>query len=69
MSIKCVACGNKFYESLIRDCPVKPGNPVCLYCCRKCKRSYKGMAGTWGCRAFEERKAREEAEAKEKVKK
>ena len=61
MAVKCVACGREMYESTIRDCPVKPGNKVCLYCCRRCGRSYKGPAGTWGCRAFDEKKsAREE---------
>ena len=69
MEVKCEACGKKFYESVMRECPKKPGHYICLYCCKKCKWRYKGPAGTWGCRAFDERKAREEAEAKEKAKK
>lgn len=68
MAILCEACNRKFYESVIRECPKKPGHYICLYCCHKCKRQYKGIGGTWGCRAWDEAKAAQEAAAREKKK-
>ena len=54
MSLVCEACKRKFYESVIRACPKKDGTHyICLYCCKKCKHSYHGPAGTWGCSSFD----------------
>ena len=65
MAIVCEACKRKFYDSLIRVCPKKDGeHRICLYCCMKCKHHYKGEAGLWGCKAFDEAK---EAEKQKKT--
>jgi hypothetical protein len=49
--VPCVACRRDYYPSVMRECPVKPGNMVCMYCCGKCKR--RAAAGTgWDCKAF-----------------
>ncbi len=69
MAILCECCNNKFYESLMRVCPKKDGEHwICLYCCHKCKRQYKAAWTGWGCKAFDERKAAQEAVAREKKK-
>ena len=66
MVVLCEACNRKFHESVIRECPKKPGHYICLYCCRKCKWSYRNsMGGIYGCKAFDEKKARERTEEKE----
>ena len=58
MAIVCEACKRKFYDSLIRVCPKKDGeHRICLYCCQRCKWHYKGDAGLWGCKAFDDKKA------------
>lgn len=60
MGVKCEACGNEFYESVVRECPKKPGHWICLYCCGKCKRRYRGYGGgLFGCVAWDEMKALE----------
>ena len=51
-TVKCEACGNRFYELSVRECPKKPGHYICLYCCQKCKRHYKAGAMV-GCRAWD----------------
>ena len=69
MAVVCEACKRKFYESLIRNCPKKVGHFICLYCCKKCKNHYRADGGgIWGCRAFDEQKAAEDAMAAEKEK-
>lgn len=57
MAILCECCNREFYESVIRECPKKLGHYICLYCCRKCKRSYRdSMGGIYGCKAFDAQK-------------
>lgn len=69
MAIVCECCKRKFYESVMRVCPKKDGEHwICLYCCHKCKRQYKAAWTGWGCKAFDERKAAQEAAAREKKK-
>ncbi len=57
MAILCEACNRKFYESVVRECPMKAGHFICLYCCHKCKRQYKGEWVGWGCMAFDEQRS------------
>ena len=52
MSIKCEACNRNFYESVVRECPLKKGHYICQYCCRRCKRSYAKGTGR-GCKAWD----------------
>ena len=63
MAIECECCHRVFYESVMRACPKKDGEHwICLYCCHKCKQQYKAAEvglGAWGCRAFDEKKAKE----------
>lgn len=54
----CEACRLRYPECSIRECPKKPGHYICYQCCRKCKWHYRGLCGTWGCKAFDA--AREE---------
>lgn len=64
--IVCEACKRRMYESTVRACPKKDGTHyVCQYCCRRCKRQYKGEWTGWGCRAFDEKKALEAAMVEE----
>lgn len=51
--IRCEACGNKFFEVVVRECPKKVGHWICQYCCWRCKRSYGYIVGR-GCRAWDE---------------
>lgn len=59
MSIKCEACGRKWYESVVRECVKKHGHWICMYCCRRCKWVYAGEVGI-GCKAFDEERAKGE---------
>ena len=71
MAKLCEACNQKFYESLIRNCPKKPGHFICLYCCRKCKWQYRvENTGICGCKAFDEmrEKEAEQVDAKQRRK-
>ena len=45
----CSICVRSFYDSLVGPCPERDGRQVCMYCCRMCQQSYKGVMG-WGCR-------------------
>lgn len=45
----CGLCGKKYYESLLRDCPERPGRNFCAYCCRICHHHYQD-GSTQGCR-------------------
>ena len=47
----CGWCGRRFYDSLLRDCPERPGRKICMYCCRDCPNSIKEGTGE-GCRAM-----------------
>lgn len=70
MAIVCERCKRKFYESVMRVCPKKDGEHwICLYCCHRCKRQYKAAWTGWGCKAFDERKATQEAAEKAAKKK
>ena len=64
MTIKCEACGRRYYDSVIRECPKKPGHYICMYCCGKCKRRTVEEPG-FGCKAFD--KAKEETKGAEKA--
>ena len=64
MSRRCEACHERYQDCVVRECPKKPGHMICLYCCRRCKRSYKAYVG-WGCIAFDAAK-RESAGREEK---
>lgn len=55
MAIKCEACGNRYYDSVVRECPKKPGHFICMYCCGKCKRRYAKNT-SFGCKAADEAK-------------
>lgn len=57
MTVLCEACFKKYHDSVIRECPKKPGHYICMYCCRKCKRRYAAEPGE-GCVAFDEGKER-----------
>lgn len=53
MNILCEGCFKRYYASVIRECPRKPGHYICMYCCGKCKRRYAAEPG-YGCTAFDE---------------
>ena len=59
MAILCECCNREYYESVIRECPKKLGHYICLYCCHRCKRQYKGEWTGWGCLAFDREKTAE----------
>lgn len=53
--ILCEACHRSFYDSVVRECPKKPGHFICAYCCKKCK--HRERVGTMnGCKAWERKK-------------
>lgn len=51
----CGWCGRRYYDSLLRDCPERPGRKICMYCCRDCPQSIKEGTGE-GCRAMPKKK-------------
>lgn len=61
MNILCEACHRRYYDSVIRECPKKPGHYICMYCCGKCKRRTVEESG-FGCKAFDEKKERQKGE-------
>lgn len=47
----CNSCGKDFNPCAMRKCPLSD-KPSCIYCCRKCKESYKAPIGE-GCRILD----------------
>ncbi len=64
----CSICARSFYDSLVGPCPERDGRKVCMYCCRMCQQSYKGVMG-WGCRVKDaaRRKGKKPAAAGERI--
>ena len=51
----CAYCGRQWYAALVRTCPERD-RPICAYCCRHCRRSYR-YGSAWGCRAADQKRA------------
>lgn len=47
----CNSCKREYNPCSMRVCPIS-GKPSCIYCCRKCKESYKADVGE-GCRMID----------------
>ncbi len=55
--LRCAFCGREWHDSIVGKCPER-GIHVCMYCCRLCGNSYKGIMG-WGCRAKDAARTKE----------